>query len=48
MLLRHWNLYDAIYYSNYMAAKFGVFWETGKRHLLSFIAQLGISLEDSK
>ena len=24
MLLRHWNLYDAAYYSNYLASKFGI------------------------
>jgi cell division control protein 45 len=31
MLLRHWNLYESMYYSNYVAAKFGVWWETGKK-----------------
>ena len=34
MLLRHWTLYDSIYYSNYVAAKFGVWWEIGKKTLL--------------
>ena len=31
MLLRHWNLYDSMYFSSYVAPKFGVWWESGKK-----------------
>ena len=36
MLLRHWTLYDSIFYSNYVGSKFGVWWESGKKTLLRF------------
>lgn len=48
MLLRHWNLYDSVYYSNYIATKLSIWKESGKRELNKFFALLGISLEDAK
>ena len=37
LLLRHWNLYDAMFYSNYIASKFGIWWESGKKKLLRYV-----------
>jgi len=48
MLLRHWNLYDSAYYSNYIASKLSIWKEQGKRELSKFFALLGISLEEAK
>ena len=33
--MRQWTLYDSLYYSNYVGPKFGIWWETGKKTLLS-------------
>ena len=48
MLLRHWNLYDSAYYSNYITTKLSTWKESGKRELNKFFTLLGISLEDAK
>ena len=48
MLLRHWNLYESAYYSNYIASKLSIWKESGKHELNKFFALLGISLEDAK
>eukprot|EP00826_Nyctotherus_ovalis_P046960 TRINITY_DN5348_c0_g1_i11.p1 TRINITY_DN5348_c0_g1~~TRINITY_DN5348_c0_g1_i11.p1 ORF type:complete len:208 (+),score=77.77 TRINITY_DN5348_c0_g1_i11:576-1199(+) len=48
MLLRHWNLYESAYYSNFIAARLLMWKESGRHELNRFFALLGISLEDAK
>ena len=44
MLLKHWTLYDSMYYCNYIASKIGIWKEPGKRKLLELLAHIGIPL----
>ena len=48
MLYRHWSLYESLYYSNYIAAKLGIWKEPGKRKLNEILAQIGIPLQECK
>jgi cell division control protein 45 len=48
MLLRHWNLYDAMYHSPYVAARFGIWKEHGKRKLKGLLSKTGVRLDDCK
>lgn len=48
MLMRHWNLYDSMYYSNYIASKIGIWRERGKKELDHIIAMLGIPIDEAK
>ncbi len=45
MLHRHWSLFDAMYYSNYVAARLSVWKHDGKRRLQELLAKIGLSLE---
>ena len=47
-MLKYWNLYDSLFYSNYTIPKLKSWHETGKNDLKKFIARLGIPLEESK
>lgn len=48
MLLRHWSLYDAMYYSNYMASHMGIWKESGRKKLTEFLVRLGVPLDEAK
>lgn len=43
-LLRHWTLYDAFFYSNYVNAKLQLYTTEGKKKLKTMFARMGISL----
>ena len=40
-MFRHWNLYDAMYHSNYVASKLGIWKERGKKRLTGLLAKMG-------
>lgn len=48
MLMRHWTLYDSMFYSNYLAPRLGIWSESGKKELHRFIALMGIPLDEAK
>lgn len=41
MLFRHWNLYDAMYHSSYVASKLGIWKERGRKRLTGLLAKMG-------
>jgi len=41
LLFRHWNLYDAMYHSSYVAGKLGIWRERGKKKLTGLLAKMG-------
>jgi cell division control protein 45 len=41
MLFRHWNLYDAMYHSSYVASKLGIWRERGRKRLTGLLAKMG-------
>lgn len=43
-LLRHWNLYNAFFYSNYVNSKLLLYTNDGKKNLNKLFAKMGISL----
>lgn len=40
-LFRHWNLYDAMYHSSYVASKLGIWKERGRKRLHGLLAKMG-------
>ena len=46
MLHRHWSLYNALYFSDYVASKLGIWQTNGKSTLKTFLARMGISLKE--
>lgn len=48
MLMRHWTLYDSMYYSNYLAPRLGIWNESGRKELHRFIALMGIPLDEAQ
>lgn len=48
MLLRHWSLYDSMFYSPYLAARLHVWNESGVKRLHKLLAKMGISLQQCK
>ena len=46
MLHRHWSLYDAMYYSNYVASRLGIWKENGRERLQTFLAKMGVSIKE--
>eukprot|EP00035_Acanthoeca_spectabilis_P026224 m.461800 g.461800 ORF g.461800 m.461800 type:complete len:590 (-) comp22414_c0_seq1:118-1887(-) len=48
MLLRHWNLLDAMSHSRYVACRLGVWKQSGKHILHNLLAKMGISIEQCK
>ena len=44
MLFRHWNLYDAMYHSSYVAGKLGIWKERGRKRLTGLLAKMGCVL----
>ena len=45
MLLRHWNLYDSMFYSSVTATAFSVWSEKGRRQLHHCLAKMGLPLK---
>lgn len=43
-LFRHWNLYDSMFHSGYVAGKLKLWRERGRKNLQGFFAKMGISL----
>lgn len=41
MMFRHWNLYDAMYHSSYVASKLGIWKEKGRKRLTGLLAKMG-------
>lgn len=41
MLFRHWNLYDAMFHSSYVASKLGIWKEKGRKRLTGLLAKMG-------
>lgn len=48
MLLRHWSLYEALYHSDYVATKMGIWKEKGQKRLKRFLVKLGLPHKDSQ
>lgn len=48
MLLRHWNLMDAMSHSRYVATRLGIWRQSGKQDLRNLLAKMGISIEQCK
>ena len=47
-LHRHWSLYEAMFYSEYMAPRLGVWKNDGPDRLKQFLARLGVPLDDAR
>ncbi|RXK36072.1 cell division control protein 45 [Tremella mesenterica] len=45
MLFRHWNLYDAMLHSGYVAGRMGIWKEKGRKRLQGLLAKMGFSLQ---
>ncbi len=41
MLFRHWNLYDAMLHSGYVAGRMGIWKEKGRKRLQGLLAKMG-------
>ncbi|KZT11286.1 CDC45-like protein [Laetiporus sulphureus 93-53] len=48
MMFRHWNLYDAMYHSNYVASKLGIWKERGRKRLTGLLAKMGFSIPETQ
>ncbi|KAF6765072.1 cell division control protein 45 [Ephemerocybe angulata] len=48
MLFRHWNLYDAMYHSSYVASKLGIWKEKGRKRLTGLLAKMGFSIPQTQ
>ncbi|EIN07749.1 CDC45-like protein [Punctularia strigosozonata HHB-11173 SS5] len=48
MLFRHWNLYDAMYHSSYVASKLGIWKERGRKRLSGLLAKMGFSIPQTQ
>ncbi|KAI0748281.1 CDC45-like protein [Daedaleopsis nitida] len=48
MMFRHWNLYDAMYHSSYVASKLGIWKERGRKRLSGLLARMGFSILDTQ
>ncbi|KAJ9104336.1 hypothetical protein QFC19_003977 [Naganishia cerealis] len=44
VLFRHWNLYDAMLHSGYVAGRLGVWRDKGRKQLTGLLAKMGYSL----
>lgn len=48
MLFRHWNLYDSLFHSGYVAGRMKLWRERGRKNLQGFLAKMGFSLEQCR
>ncbi|KIY43614.1 CDC45-like protein [Fistulina hepatica ATCC 64428] len=47
-LFRHWNLYDAMLHSSYVAGKLGIWRERGRKRLTGLLAKMGFSVTQTQ
>jgi cell division control protein 45 len=47
-LYRHWNLYDSMYHSKYVAVRLGVWQSNGRRRLEMLLAKMGVPLDQCR
>lgn len=45
MLLKHWNLYDAMFHSTYVATKLGIWREKGRKKLTNMLVKMGFFIK---
>lgn len=48
MLARHWNLYDSMAHSRYIATRLGIWKKRGREELKRFLAKMAIPLSEAK
>lgn len=48
LLYRHWNLFESIFYCDYVASKFLIWKEKGRKKLLNFFAKMSIPVNECK
>jgi cell division control protein 45 len=48
LLFRHWNLYDSMFHSGYVAGKMKLWRDRGRKNLQGLLAKMGFSLEQCK
>lgn len=48
MMFRHWNLYDAMYHSSYVATRLGIWKERGRKRLTGLLAKMGFSMAETQ
>ncbi|KAJ3302939.1 hypothetical protein HDV03_004451 [Kappamyces sp. JEL0829] len=48
VLLRHWNLYDSLFHSTYVATKLGVWKEQGRQRLTNLLVKMGFPQKESR
>ena len=48
MQLRHWNLYDSMYHSSYVATKLGIWKQKGRQNLVDLLVKMGLSRKQSE
>ncbi|KAH9945982.1 CDC45-like protein [Epithele typhae] len=48
IMFRHWNLYDAMYHSSYVASKLGIWKERGRKRLTGLLAKMGFSIPETQ
>lgn len=46
MLYHHWNLWDSMYHSSFVMSKLALWTAPGLQQLKTFIAKIGVPLED--
>ena len=47
-MMRFWNLYDSMYYSNYMTVKLKLWHEEGYKQLERLIARFGVPIKEAR
>jgi cell division control protein 45 len=47
-LYRHWNLYDSIFHSRYIATRFAIWREVGMKKFKTLLVKIGIPLVESR
>ena len=47
-MYRHWNLYDSMYYSTYIASRLGIWKSNGKKKLGTMLVEMGLPLDEAK
>lgn len=48
MLLKHWNLYDSMFHTNYVATRLGIWKEKGRQRLTNLLVKMGIPHRESR
>ncbi|KAF9483861.1 CDC45-like protein [Pholiota conissans] len=48
MLFRHWTLYDAMFHSNYVSGRLGIWKEKGRQKFMSLLAKMGFSIPQTQ